>query len=192
MCIYAQFSCQGSAWEWEKKARKCWEGNREDCTWDHGADGETETNWRANKESSRRSNKFLYTHTDFHISVQEHSNDGLLCCSVCAVRISAKLYMWARVSDVVAHMCMCVSELEEQTRRALELEKERTTAQEEAERLDKERRAAVDIKAALLQQSETQIKNQESLVLKLTHTCMQVWLMYKIVRLIYRQVKRRM
>lgn len=78
------------------------------------------------------------------------------------------------MSDVVAHTCMCVSELEEQTRRALELEKERTTAQEEAERLDKERRAAVDVKAALLQQSETQIKNQESLVLKYTHTCMQV------------------
>lgn len=65
---------------------------------------------------------------------------------------------------------MCVSELEEQTRRALELEKERTVAQEEAERLDKERTAAVEAKATLLYQSETQIKNQESLVL--THTCM--------------------
>lgn len=60
---------------------------------------------------------------------------------------------------------MCISELEEQTRRALELEKERTIAQEEAERLDKERRAVVEAKAALLYQSETQIKNQESLVL---------------------------
>lgn len=59
---------------------------------------------------------------------------------------------------------MCVSELEEQTRRALELEKERTIAQEEAERLDKDRRAAVEAKAALLHHSETQIKNQESLV----------------------------
>lgn len=65
---------------------------------------------------------------------------------------------------------MCVSELEEQTQRALELEKERTVAQEEAERLDKERKAAVEAKAALLYQSETQIKNQESLVL--THTVM--------------------
>lgn len=60
--------------------------------------------------------------------------------------------------------CIWVSELEEQTRRALELEKERTIALEEAERLDKDRRAAVEAKAALLHQSETQIKSQESLV----------------------------
>lgn len=60
---------------------------------------------------------------------------------------------------------MCVAELEEQTRRALELEKERKIAQEEAERLDKDRRAAMEAKAALLYQSESQIKNQESLVL---------------------------
>lgn len=66
-------------------------------------------------------------------------------------------------------MCVCVSELEEQTRRALELEKERTIAQEEAERLEKDRRSAVEAKAALLHQSETQLKNQESLVT--THTC---------------------
>ena len=62
---------------------------------------------------------------------------------------------------------MCVSELEEQTRRALELEKERTIAQKEAESLDKDRKAAMQAKAALLQQSDTQIKNQESLV----HLC---------------------
>uniref|UniRef100_A0AAQ4RFK0 FERM domain-containing protein n=1 Tax=Gasterosteus aculeatus aculeatus TaxID=481459 RepID=A0AAQ4RFK0_GASAC len=58
-------------------------------------------------------------------------------------------------------------ELEEQTRRALELEKERTIALEEAERLDKDRRAAVEAKAALLHQSETQIKSQESLATEL-------------------------
>uniref|UniRef100_A0A671YUP4 Moesin b n=1 Tax=Sparus aurata TaxID=8175 RepID=A0A671YUP4_SPAAU len=58
-------------------------------------------------------------------------------------------------------------ELAEQTRRALELEKERTIAQEEAERLDKERRVAVEAKAALLYHSETQIKNQESLATEL-------------------------
>lgn len=61
--------------------------------------------------------------------------------------------------------CACISELTEQTRKALELEKERKVAQEEAERLDQERQAAVEVKAALLQHSETQIKNQESLVL---------------------------
>ncbi|CAG08383.1 unnamed protein product, partial [Tetraodon nigroviridis] len=58
-------------------------------------------------------------------------------------------------------------ELEEQTRKALELEKERKIAQEEAERLDQERQAAVEVKAALLQHSETQIKNQESLATEL-------------------------
>lgn len=59
MCIYAQFSCQGSAREWEKKARKCWEGNREDCSGDHGADGEIETDWGTDKASSRWSDDFL-------------------------------------------------------------------------------------------------------------------------------------
>uniref|UniRef100_A0A8C6U3P2 Moesin b n=1 Tax=Neogobius melanostomus TaxID=47308 RepID=A0A8C6U3P2_9GOBI len=58
-------------------------------------------------------------------------------------------------------------ELEDQTRRALELEKERTIAQEEAERLDKDRKAAVEAKAALLHQSETQIRNQDCLATEL-------------------------
>ncbi|XP_023815105.1 moesin-like isoform X2 [Oryzias latipes] len=58
-------------------------------------------------------------------------------------------------------------ELEEQTRRALESEKERKIAQEEAERLDKDRRAAVEAKETLLHNSETQIKNQESLATEL-------------------------
>ncbi|XP_023184341.1 moesin isoform X1 [Xiphophorus maculatus] len=58
-------------------------------------------------------------------------------------------------------------ELEEQTRRALELEKERTIVQEEAERLDYDRRAAVEAKAALLHHSETQIKSQEGLATEL-------------------------
>lgn len=62
------------------------------------------------------------------------------------------------------------TELEEQTRRALESEKERKIAQEEAERLDKDRRAAVEAKESLLHNSETQIKNQESLVLPFTST----------------------
>ncbi|KAG7257913.1 hypothetical protein CRUP_026961 [Coryphaenoides rupestris] len=53
-------------------------------------------------------------------------------------------------------------ELEEQTRRALELEKERKIAQEEAERLDQDRKAAVEAKAALLNHSENQLKNQEN------------------------------
>ncbi|KAM9514005.1 moesin-like isoform 3-T3 [Salvelinus alpinus] len=59
-------------------------------------------------------------------------------------------------------------ELDEQTRRALELEKERTFSQEEAERLEKERKAAEEAKASLLQQSESQMKNQENLATDLT------------------------
>lgn len=58
---------------------------------------------------------------------------------------------------------MC-AELEEQTRRALELDQERKRAQEEAERLERERRLAEEAKAALLHQSESQMKNQEHLV----------------------------
>lgn len=68
---------------------------------------------------------------------------------------------------------MFVSELEEQTRRALELEKERTMAQKEAESLDKDRKAAMQAKEALLQQSETQIRSQEGLV-HLQHTCINM------------------
>ena len=60
---------------------------------------------------------------------------------------------------------VCSSELEEQTRRALELEKERKIAQAEAERLDKDREAAVEAKAVLMSQSEHQLKSQENLVL---------------------------
>uniref|UniRef100_A0A8B9HWZ4 Moesin-like n=1 Tax=Astyanax mexicanus TaxID=7994 RepID=A0A8B9HWZ4_ASTMX len=58
-------------------------------------------------------------------------------------------------------------ELEEQTKRALELEKERKFAQEEAERLEKDRRQAEEAKAALLQQSHNQMKNQENLATEL-------------------------
>uniref|UniRef100_A0AAR2K8L8 FERM domain-containing protein n=1 Tax=Pygocentrus nattereri TaxID=42514 RepID=A0AAR2K8L8_PYGNA len=58
-------------------------------------------------------------------------------------------------------------ELEEQTKRALELEKERKFAQEEAERLEKDRMMAEEAKATLLQQSESQMKNQENLATEL-------------------------
>ncbi|XP_041051094.1 moesin a [Carcharodon carcharias] len=58
-------------------------------------------------------------------------------------------------------------ELEEQTRKALELEQERKTAQEEAERLEQERRTAEEAKAALMEQSKNQMKNQEHLASEL-------------------------
>lgn len=54
--------------------------------------------------------------------------------------------------------------MEEQTRRALELDQERKKAKEEAERLEKDRRAAEEAKAALAKQAADQMKNQEQLV----------------------------
>uniref|UniRef100_H3B5P9 Moesin n=1 Tax=Latimeria chalumnae TaxID=7897 RepID=H3B5P9_LATCH len=54
-------------------------------------------------------------------------------------------------------------ELEEQTRRALELDQERKRAQEDAERLERERCAAEEAKSALLKQSQDQMKSQEQL-----------------------------
>ncbi|KAL8181319.1 UNVERIFIED_CONTAM: hypothetical protein K2H54_053801, partial [Gekko kuhli] len=53
--------------------------------------------------------------------------------------------------------------LEEQTRRALELEQERKRAQEEAEKLAKERQEAEEAKEALLKASHDQKKTQEQL-----------------------------
>lgn len=54
--------------------------------------------------------------------------------------------------------------MEEQTRRALELDQERKKAKEEAERLEKDRRAAEEAKATLAKQAADQMKNQEQLV----------------------------
>lgn len=67
----------------------------------------------------------------------------------------------------MTHICLffCFpAELEEQTRKALELEQERKRAKEEAERLEKERQVAEEAKAALAQQAADQMKNQEQLV----------------------------
>lgn len=72
--------------------------------------------------------------------------------------------MWSL--NVFVRVCVC-AELEEQTRRALELDQEKKRAQEEAERLDKERQAAEEAKAALTQQAADQMKNQEQLAAEL-------------------------
>lgn len=64
-------------------------------------------------------------------------------------------------------MCLSVrasSELEDQTRRAMELEQERKRAREEADRLEIERQAAEEAKAELARQSADQQKTQEQLV----------------------------
>uniref|UniRef100_A0A4W5MXB2 FERM domain-containing protein n=1 Tax=Hucho hucho TaxID=62062 RepID=A0A4W5MXB2_9TELE len=58
-------------------------------------------------------------------------------------------------------------ELEEQTRRALELEQERKRAREEAERLERERQAAEEAKEELARQAADQMKNQEQLAAEL-------------------------
>uniref|UniRef100_A0A8C1PRW2 Moesin b n=1 Tax=Cyprinus carpio TaxID=7962 RepID=A0A8C1PRW2_CYPCA len=68
-------------------------------------------------------------------------------------------------------------ELEEQTKRALELERERKFAQEEAERLEKDRRIAEEVKSALLQQSENQMKNQENLATELAELTSKITLL---------------
>ncbi|XP_051506544.1 moesin b isoform X2 [Myxocyprinus asiaticus] len=68
-------------------------------------------------------------------------------------------------------------ELEEQTKRALELERERKAAQEEAERLEKDRRMAEEAKTALLQQSENQIKSQENLATELADLTSKITLL---------------
>lgn len=57
-----------------------------------------------------------------------------------------------------------VAELEEQTRKALELEQERKRAKEEAERLEKDKLAAEEAKSTLMQQAADQMKTQEQLV----------------------------
>lgn len=60
---------------------------------------------------------------------------------------------------------VCVfAELEEQTRRALELDQEKQKAKEEAERLEKEKLAAEEARTALAKQAADQMKNQEQLV----------------------------
>uniref|UniRef100_A0A672LA34 Radixin-like n=1 Tax=Sinocyclocheilus grahami TaxID=75366 RepID=A0A672LA34_SINGR len=68
-------------------------------------------------------------------------------------------------------------ELEEQTKRALELERERQFALEEAERLEKDRRIAEEVKSALLQQSENQMKNQENLATELAELTSKITLL---------------
>ena len=70
--------------------------------------------------------------------------------------------LYLRSSPSFPHLLF--PELEEQTRRAMELEQERKRAQSEAEKLAKERREAEEAKEALLQASRDQKKTQEQLV----------------------------
>uniref|UniRef100_A0A8C2E565 Moesin b n=1 Tax=Cyprinus carpio TaxID=7962 RepID=A0A8C2E565_CYPCA len=91
------------------------------------------------------------------------------------------LYMRPRKPDTIEVQQMkaqlCCLELKEQTKRALELERERKLAQEEAERLEKDRRMSEEVKSALLQQSENQIKNQENLATELAELTSKITLL---------------
>ncbi|XP_024121817.1 moesin a [Oryzias melastigma] len=68
-------------------------------------------------------------------------------------------------------------ELEEQTHKALELEQERKRAQLEAERLENDLKSAEEAKMALLQQSESQMKNQEHLATELAELTSKISLL---------------
>ncbi|XP_025070673.1 radixin isoform X3 [Alligator sinensis] len=72
-----------------------------------------------------------------------------------------------RLRQIEEQTMKAQKELEEQTRRALELDQERKRAKEEAERLEKDRRAAEEAKAALAKQAADQMKNQEQLAAEL-------------------------
>uniref|UniRef100_A0A8I5TDF3 Radixin n=1 Tax=Pongo abelii TaxID=9601 RepID=A0A8I5TDF3_PONAB len=68
-----------------------------------------------------------------------------------------------RLKQIEEQTIKAQKELEEQTRKALELDQERKRAKEEAERLEKERRAAEEAKSAIAKQAADQMKNQEQL-----------------------------
>uniref|UniRef100_W5MXQ3 Radixin n=1 Tax=Lepisosteus oculatus TaxID=7918 RepID=W5MXQ3_LEPOC len=72
-----------------------------------------------------------------------------------------------RLRQIEEQTLKAQKELEEQTRRALELDQERRRAQEEAERMERDRRAAEEAKAALAKQAADQMKNQEQLAAEL-------------------------
>ncbi|EMP35912.1 Radixin [Chelonia mydas] len=72
-----------------------------------------------------------------------------------------------RLRQIEEQTMKAQKELEEQTRKALELDQERKRAKEEAERLEKDRRAAEEAKAALAKQAADQMKNQEQLAAEL-------------------------
>lgn len=59
---------------------------------------------------------------------------------------------------------LCVSDLQEQMHRAMQLENERRQAEEEAIRLEAERQAALLAKEELARQAHDQMKSQEQLV----------------------------
>lgn len=142
---------QSTAGEREEEARARREGEGADRAREGRADRETEADWRANAESPER----------YDCNVTPNST----------ARSSAFRKVFGPHAGGSAH-----AELEEQTRKALELEQERKRAKEEAERLEKDKQAAEEAKAALVQQAADQMKTQEQLVA--THTSTTVTIKY--------------
>uniref|UniRef100_A0A8C9YGR3 Radixin n=1 Tax=Sander lucioperca TaxID=283035 RepID=A0A8C9YGR3_SANLU len=85
------------------------------------------------------------------------------------------------VCNSYIYMCMR-AELEEQTRKALELMQERKRAKEEAERLEKEKQAAEEARAALAQKAADQMKNQEQLAAELAEFTAKIALLEEAKR----------
>lgn len=65
---------------------------------------------------------------------------------------------------MIVKVNVCVSDLQEQMQRAMQLENERRQAEEEAIRLEAERQAALLAKEELARQAHDQMKSQEQLV----------------------------
>lgn len=80
------------------------------------------------------------------------------------VLICTGFTVWSSRSFQTDCLFILCAELEEQTRRALELDQERQRAREEAERLERDKLAAEEARAALAKQAADQMKNQEQLV----------------------------
>uniref|UniRef100_A0A672LDX1 Radixin-like n=1 Tax=Sinocyclocheilus grahami TaxID=75366 RepID=A0A672LDX1_SINGR len=83
------------------------------------------------------------------------------------------LYMRRRKPDTIEVQQMKAQAREEKNKR----QQERQFALEEAERLEKDRRIAEEVKSALLQQSENQMKNQENLATELAELTSKITLL---------------
>lgn len=99
----------------------------------------------------------------------------MFICRCANFRLDSLLPFWLLLIMRIIRINCCLgvayiylTELEEQTRKALELDQERKRAKEEAERLEKERRAAEEAKSAIAKQAADQMKNQEQLVRNLS------------------------
>ncbi|XP_058236963.1 radixin isoform X2 [Hemibagrus wyckioides] len=87
-----------------------------------------------------------------------------------------------RLRQIEEQTARAQKELEEQTRRALELDQERQRAKEDAEKLEKEKLAAEEARAALAKQAADQMKNQEQLAAELAEFTAKITLLEEAKR----------